>query len=84
METKRQFLVVLLLVIGAILLAQTVAMAGDGDGSNSDHRPGGSKIPGQQAPTPVAEPATMALLGSGIAGLLGWRKLRHKYNHQDT
>ncbi len=74
MSHSRQLMMVLLLVLGILLIGQTVVMADSYDGFGNQTGPGGSKRPTHASPTPVPEPATMILLGSGIAGLYGLRR----------
>ena len=73
MSRSRQFIVVMLLVLGVFLVSQTVAMADSEDGISNQSAPGGSKYPSRNVPTPVPEPSTMILLGCAIAGLYGIR-----------
>lgn len=71
---KTRHIMIVLLVLGIFLICQSVAMADEGDGYGNKSGPGGSKQPSPVSPTPVPEPATMILLGSGIAGLYGIRR----------
>lgn len=79
MKMSLRTVLLVLLILGVIVVSQSVAVADNGaaNGSNSYGSESGqaaSKHPRRESPTPVPEPATMILLGSGFAGLLGLRK----------
>ena len=74
MNFEKKIMIVLFLVIGVCLFGQTMAMADGGGGFGGQQGPDGSKLPVNETTTPVPEPATMVLLGSGIACLFGVRK----------
>ncbi len=52
--------------------------AGDPPGQNPSMAGGDPPTDPAAPAAPVPEPATMLLLGSGVAGFIAWRKMRSK------